>query len=373
MATHAEVHNVYGMENGRATYEGLLKLRPNVRPFVMTRAMFAGGQKFAVTWTGDNNSTWDHLKLAVQQMLNLGLSGVAWSGADIPGFIGGASPELATRWYEIAAFTPIYRGHAANDAPRAEPWVDGPEHLAIRRRFIEERYRLMPYFYAVAEQTSRTGDPFMRPIFYDYPELAKAPFDPSTAFTVGRDLMVAFSPKPDSTHPYLAFMPGPVWFDYWSGLPVSGERKPGTPFEVVKETPALDRLPVFVRAGAIIPRQPLTQSTSETPNGPLELRVYPGPDCSGQLYWDDGESIRGDSLRQTVRCTLGKDGIMLHFDKREGSFRPWWKQIAVTVHGWSGPAKVRGVANLETDAERRTVRFVIPDQKHASDFVLSRF
>ena len=130
---------------------------------------------------------------------------------------------------------------------------------------------------------------------------------------------------------------------------------------------------MFVRAGAIIPRQPLTQSTSETPNGPLELHVYPGQDCSGQLYWDDGVSIRGASLRQTVRCTLGKDGIMLHFDKREGSFRPWWKQIAVTVHGWSGPAKVRGVANVETDAERRTVRFVIPDQKRASDFVLSRF
>jgi alpha-glucosidase len=372
-ATHAEVHNVYGMENGRATYEGLLKLRPNVRPFVMTRAMFAGGQKFAVTWTGDNSSTWDHLKLAVQQMLNLGMSGVPWSGADIPGFIGGASPELATRWFEIGAFTPIFRGHSANSSPRAEPWVDGPEHLAIRRRFIEERYRLMPYFYAVAEQTARTGDPFMRPVFYDYPDLAKGPCDTSVAFTVGRDLMVVPSPKPESTYAYDACMPGPGWFDYWSGLPVSGERKPDVPFEVVKETPTLDRLPVFVRAGAIIPRQPLTQSTSETPNGPLELHVYPGQDCSGQLYWDDGVSIRGASLRQTVRCTLGKDGIMLHFDKREGSFRPWWKQIAVTVHGWSGPAKVHGVANVEAAAERRTVRFVIPDQKRASDFVLSRF
>ncbi|MEO6224935.1 MAG: TIM-barrel domain-containing protein, partial [Sphingomicrobium sp.] len=140
-ATHAEVHNVYGMENSRATFEGMMKLRPNVRPFVMTRASFAGGQRYAVTWTGDNSSSWDHLKLAVQQMLSLGLSGFSWSGADIPGFIGGASPELATRWFEIGAFTPVFRSHAANDAPRAEPWVDGPDHLAIRRRYIEERYR----------------------------------------------------------------------------------------------------------------------------------------------------------------------------------------------------------------------------------------
>ena len=372
-ASHAEVHNVYGMENSRATYEGLLKLRPNTRPFVMTRATFAGGQKFAVTWTGDNNSTWDHLKLAVQQMLNLGLSGIAWSGADVPGFIGGASPDLATRWYEIAAFTPIFRGHSANSSPRAEPWVDGPEHLAIRRRFIEERYRLMPYFYSVAEQTSRTGDPFMRPTFYDYPELAKGPCDQSMAFTVGRDLLVAPSPKPESTHVYDACMPGPGWFDYWSGLEVDGETKPDAPFEVVKEAPTLDRLPVFVRAGAILPRQPLTQSTSEIPNGPLELHVYPGPDCSGRLYWDDGVSIRGASLRQKIRCTLGKDGIMLHFDKREGSFRPWWKQIAVTIHGWSGPARVRGVSGVESDAAAKTVRFTIPDQRRAADFVLSRF
>jgi alpha-glucosidase len=154
---------------------------------------------------------------------------------------------------------------------------------------------------------------------------------------------------------------------------VSGTRKPDAPFEVVKEVPALDRLPVFVRAGAIIPRQPLTQSTAETPGGPLELHVYPGEDCMGRLYWDDGISVKGASLRQTVRCTPGKDGIMLHFDSREGRYRAWWKAIAVTVHGWSGPAKVRGVDRVETDANARTVRFTIPDQEKAADFVLSRF
>jgi alpha-glucosidase len=251
--------------------------------------------------------------------------------------------------------------------------MDGAEHLAIRRRFIEERYRLLPYFYAAAEQNARTGDPVMRPVFYDYPELMKSPCDHSMAFTVGRDLLVAPSPKPESTHSYEACMPGPGWFDYWTGLEVEGETKPDAPFEVVKEVPALDRLPVFVRAGAIIPKQAVTQNTSETPEGPLELHIYPGPDCRGDIYWDDGVSMRGASLRQMVRCTLGKDGLMLHFDKREGSFRPWWKQIAVIVHGWSGTVKVRGVDRVEADAERKTVRFVIPDQRPAADFVISRF
>jgi len=366
-ASHAEVHNVYGMENSRATYEGLLKLRPNVRPFVMTRASFAGGQRFAVTWTGDNNSTWDHLKLAVQQMLNLGLSGFSWSGADVPGFIGGASPELATRWYEIAAFTPIFRSHAAKDAARGEPWVDGPEHTAIRKRFIEERYRLLPYLYAVAEDNSRTGDPVMRPTFYDYPEISKASCDQSMAFTVGRDLLVSPSPKPESRQTYETCLPSAGWYDYWTGKRVESA-KASEPYQ-------LAYLPVYVRPGAIIPLQQVTQSTAETPRGPLQLHVYPGADCRGELYWDDGVSIRGANLRQTIRCTQGKDGLMVQFDRREGGYRPWWKQIEVWVHGWSGPVVVRqGDRKIPATGGEgaQAVAFTIADQPRAADFVLSR-
>ena len=325
IAGHAEIHNVYGMENGRATHDGLLSLKPNVRPFVMTRASYAGGQRYAVTWTGDNSSTWDHLKLAVQQMLSLGLSGFTWSGADIPGFTGGASPELATRWFEIGAFTPVFRGHSAKDTPRAEPWVDGPAQLAIRRKFIEERYRLLPYLYALAADSARAGDPVMRPTFYDYPKLAKAPCDQSMAFTVGADLLVAPSPKPDSPRPYDICLPGAGWYDYWTGTLI--------PSEKLSETPQLDRLPVFVRPGAIIPKQPLVQNTSEMPKGPLELHVYPGNDCRGEIYVDDGVSIQGPSLRQQLTCTVTAKGVALQFGPREGTFRPWWKSIAVTVHG----------------------------------------
>jgi alpha-glucosidase len=325
VAGHAEIHNVYGMENSRATHDGLLSLRPNVRPFVMTRASYAGGQRYAVTWTGDNSSTWDHLKLAVQQMLSLGLSGFTYSGADIPGFTGGASPELATRWFEIGAFTPVYRGHSAKDTPRAEPWVDGPAQLSIRRRYIEERYRLLPYFYAVADESARSGDPLMRPTFYDYPQMQNAPCDQSMAFTVGADLLIAAPPKPDSPQPYDVCLPAKGWYDYWTGAQLSGQR--------LSETPKLDRLPVFVRAGAIIPRQPLVQSTSETPKGPLELDVYPGDDCRGEIYLDDGISIEGPSLRQEVRCAVTPTGVSLSFSNRQGAYRPWWKQIEVRVHG----------------------------------------
>ncbi|MEO7277138.1 MAG: TIM-barrel domain-containing protein [Sphingomicrobium sp.] len=324
-APHAEVHNIYGMENGRATNNGLLSLRPNIRPFVMTRASYAGGQRYAVTWTGDNSSSWDHLKLAVQQMLSLGLSGFTWSGADIPGFTGGASAGLATRWFEIGAFTPVFRGHSAKDTPRAEPWVDGPVHLALRRRFIEERYRLLPYFYAVAEASARTGDPVMRSTFYDYPQMAAANCDQSMAFTLGADLLIAASPKPDSPQTYDVCLPGNGWYDYWTGRQLAGS--------TTREVPRLERLPVFVRPGAIIVRQPLVQSTAQTPRGPLELHVYPGADCRGELYFDDGLSIVGPSLRQSISCEVTKAGVTLRFGERQGTFKPWWRSIAVTVHG----------------------------------------
>ena len=324
-ATHAEIHNVFGMQNTRGTFEGMLRLRPGVRPFVMTRASYAGGQRYAATWTGDNSSTWDHLPLCVEQLQNLGLSGFSYSGCDVGGFVGGAGPELLTRWYEFAAFTPVFRNHAANDAPHAEPWVDGPDHLAIRRRFVEERYRLMPYLYALAELNSRTGDPIMRPVFYDYPDAMKSDCDKAMTFLLGRSLMVAGPPKPESPQPFSVCLPAGGWYDYWTGLPVSQAK--------LKLMPKLDELPVYVRAGTILPRQPLVQSTMEVPNGPLSLYVYPGEDCRGELYFDDGVRIGGPSLRQSVSCTVTPTGVQLHFAARQGKWRPWWKTIAVTVHG----------------------------------------
>jgi alpha-glucosidase len=344
-ATTAEIHNVYGMENTRGTFEGMKRWRPNLRPFVMTRASHAGGQRYAVTWTGDNSSTWDHLRLCVEQLTNLGLSGFAYAGCDVGGFTGGASPELMTRWFEVAAFTPIFRDHSMKDAPRAEPWVDGPEQLAIRKRYVEERYRLLPYIYALAEQNSRTGDPLMRPVFYDYPDALQGDCDRSMNFTLGRSLLIAGPPKPESPAPFDVCLPKGGWYDYWTGAMV-GQAK-------LTETPKLDVLPVFVRAGTILPRQPLVESTMEVPQGPLELDVYPGPGCSGDIYFDDGVSVAAPSLRQTIQCVETPKGLALRFGARQGSWRPWWKQIEVTVHG------------------PKTMRMTIADQARPAEVVIA--
>lgn len=392
-ASHREIHNVYGMENARATYEGLRKLRPSERAYVMTRASYAGGQRYSVTWTGDNSATWDHLKLSVQQLINLGLSGFSYAGADVSGFVGGPSPDLLTRWFEIGAFYPVFRDHSNKGSPRVEPWVDGPQHLAIRRRFVEERYRLVPYLYALAEQNARTGDPILRPVFYDYPAALNSACDQSWTFTVGGRLLVAPPPKPESPQQYQVCLPAGGWFDYWTGLP-AGQSQPDADDQpklamgpadaaapskgnVLTETPRLDYLPVFVRAGTILPRQPVVQSLAETPHGPLLLDVYPGQDCRGELYADDGHSIdyrRGAYFRQVVTCMINADGVRIDFAGQEGRFEPWWQAVAVTVHGWDGPATVRqGTRTLDgrADASARTVSFTLDGKRAAGAITLT--
>ncbi len=270
-----------------------------------------------------------------------------------------------TRWFEFATFMPIFRDHSMKGAPRAEPWVDGPEQLAIRRHYVEERYRLMPYLYALAEENARTGDPIMRPVFYDYPDALNSSCDQSMTFILGRDLLIAGPPKPESPEPFDICLPKGGWYDYWTGLPVP-------PGEKMTRQPELASLPVFVRAGTILPRQPVVQSTAEMPQGALSLDVYPGEDCRGTLYLDDGVSVTGPSLRQSIRCQATPEGLLLHFDSRAGTYRPWWNRIEVTVHGWDGEAKIAGATSLRRDSAARTIAFTIADQPGLADIAIAR-
>ncbi|MES1158964.1 MAG: TIM-barrel domain-containing protein [Terricaulis silvestris] len=371
-ATHAEMHNIVGMQNSRATYDGLVALRPNERPFVLTRASYAGGQRYAMTWTGDNSATWNHLRLSVPMLLNLGMSGFAYAGADVGGFIGSPSPELLTRWIEIGSFSPMFRIHSVKESAPHEVWANGPEQTAIRRRYIEERYRLLPYIYALADENARTGVPIMRPVVFEFPTAPSA----DTSFMLGDDLLVAPPSDWESPATFDVVLPSRGWFDYWTGRR-TGQERPNTDIAIVNETPRLDRLPIFVRPGAIIPRQPLVQSTSETPSGPLELHVYPGADCHGALYWDDGHSFafrHGGYLRQRITCRIEGDAIVVNFAAREGRFTPWWRQIDVVVHGWdrasaSASLGPRAIA-ARVDADAQTAHVLVSDTLRATELRL---
>lgn len=381
-ASHLEVHNIFGMQNSRATYEGLLKLAPDARPFVMTRASYAGGQRYAATWTGDNASTWNHLRQSIPQLLNLGLSGFAMSGADVGGFAGSPQPDLLTRWLEVAAFEPIDRDHSALGTHPQEPWENGtPADVNLRRRYIEERYRLLPYLYTAAEEMSRTGLPIMRPLFLEFPQTNEPlDFGAGNAFLLGADLLVAESPQPDELDDYTVALPPAGWYNYWTGERIakttgSATSKGAADKSALQPTElhlhrALDVLPVFVRSGSIIPIQPLVESTNERPAGPLTLRVYPpmsaGEDCRGSLYLDDGVSFAyttGKLLRREFTCQVTPNGIAVRISPEQGSFAPWWKQLSIEIYGATRAAASVRMLPLD-DSETVSITSVYDAEHH---------
>jgi alpha-glucosidase len=359
--THREAHNVFGMQNSRATYEGLLKLQGNRRPVVLTRATYAGGQRYAASWTGDNSSTWNHFRVSVPQLLNLGLSGYPLIGDDIGGFRGSPSPELLTRWIGLGAFNPIFRDHTEKGTLDQEPWVHGAEHEAMRRHFIEARYRLLPYVYTLAEEASRTGVPLMRPFWLEHPE-AESFYTNNSSFLFGADLLV--QPKLEETmDPMETLLPPGVWYDYWTGA-----RLAAAP---AKKVPGAGELTVLVRGGAIVPHAPLVQSTSETPKGPLELRVYPGPACKGTLYLDDGDTFdyqKGAYLRLGATCEEAQGAVTVKTTAAEGSYTPWFTAVAFAIHGAPSAPKSVSVAGKATrdfkyDAAKKVVTVTAPFAK----------
>jgi alpha-glucosidase len=354
--SHLEVHNIFGMQNSRGTFEGLLKISPDTRPFVMTRASYAGGQRYAATWSVDNSSTWNHLRQTTPQLINLGLSGFAMSGADVGGFAGPPQTELLTRWLEVAAFHPIDRDHTVIDSKPQEPWENGTQgDVELRRHYIEERYHLLPYIYTTAEEMSRTGLPIMRPLLLEFPAPTAdgGPIDLANGnvFMLGPDLLIAQSPYPDEVDDYAVALPPVGWYDYWTGAMVEGAAGRRAIDNTRVEQPevhiqrSLDTLPVFARAGSIVPEQPLVESTDEKPQGPLTVRVYPpsqpGKDCGGSLYLDDCQSYafrNGDFLRVEFTCRGTSQGLRVNVLPHIGSFAPWWKLVTIEVYGASRPA-----------------------------------
>ena len=278
--THARYHNVYGMQMARSTFEGVKKLRPDARPFVLTRAGYAGVQRFSAVWTGDNVASWDHLRLSLTMLLNLGVSGVPLVGSDVGGFSGNPTPELYARWLQAAALTPFLRSHSEAGSNPHEPYAFGPEFTKINRASIELRYRLLPYLYTLFREHTQTGAPVMRPLWFEYPDDART-YLIEDQYLVGRDLLVAPVVRESATKRGVYFPAGDDWVDWWTGKRYPGGR------DAEVEAP-LDRLPLFARVGAVVPTIPVIQHTGERANVPLTLVVVPGGPDSDVSIWQDG-------------------------------------------------------------------------------------
>ncbi|KAG5382157.1 hypothetical protein IGI04_033627 [Brassica rapa subsp. trilocularis] len=187
---HREVHNAYGYYFHMATSDGLvMRGEGKDRPFVLSRAIFPGTQRYGAIWTGDNTAEWEHLRVSIPMLLTLGLTGITFSGADIGGFFGNPEPELLVRWYQVGAYYPFFRGHAHHDTKRREPWLFGERNTELMRDAIHTRYTLLPYFYTLFREANVTGVPVLRPLWMEFPQ-DEATFSNDEAFMVGNGLLV---------------------------------------------------------------------------------------------------------------------------------------------------------------------------------------
>lgn len=279
-ATHRKMHNVYGHNMAQATYEGL-KQHQGKRPFVITRAAYAGTQKYATVWTGDNRSMWPHLQMMIPQLCNLGLSGFSFVGTDIGGFASDTSPELLTRWIEAAIFSPLLRNHAAMGTRRQEPWAFGEPTLSIYRKYLKLRYRFIPYLYDLFAQESHTGLPIMRPLVLNYPTDHRVQ-NLDDEFMVGDQILVAPIVQ-KSKRQRLVYLPAGEWVDFWNHQTYTGQQ------DIVVQAP-LDKLPLFIKRQTLLPWGPAVDHIAETPDTSMTFQLF-GDHGTYDHYQDNGSNF----------------------------------------------------------------------------------
>jgi len=349
---HAEAHNLYGTLMARATYEGLQRLRPQRRPWVLTRSASIGAQRWAVSWMGDNASSWEDLRTSLPQLASMGLSGSPHVGVDIGGFFGACDGELFARWIELGAFYPFMRAHAYYGSPPQEPWAFGDEVETIARTAIERRYQFLPYLYTLAHRTHRTGEPILRPLLYDFPQATEL-HGIEDQLMVGPLLMIAPVCEPGLSEREVLLPPG-VWYDFHTGRRIDDGSHAAQAADTDADANAMNRrcllpappgrMPILVRGGSCLTLGPTRQSTRE-PLTKLTLGVYPdeGQGGSWTLIEDagDGEDDGNDPQAETaLTVTTEHSGPRLRIGPRQSRWQPHPRQLVLRLHLAQQPEQV---------------------------------
>ena len=356
--SYRQAKNVYGMQMARATYEGVQSQMDNKRPFNLTRAGFAGLQRYTALWTGDNQATEDHMMLGVRLVNSIGLSGVPFAGVDVGGFGGDASKELFARWMTIGAFSPFFRGHSAYDTRSSEPWTYGESVEKIARNYIQLRYNLLPYLYSAFHQAREEGMPVARSLAIDYTHDDNIyHHDFENQYLFGPSILVA----PNKSHQKFTkvYLPEGNWYKLFNDKLFEGAN------EVITESPP-DKLPLFIKAGSIIPMQSAVQSASERPSETLFLNLFKGKQPSEFVYYeDDGETYdykQGNYYKRAIKYDPTHSRLIL--EKPEGSFNSHFKKVKLILHGFDNE-------NIMIDGEKQATRnelfrFLNPSQNDDS-------
>lgn len=325
--------NIYGFQMARSTYEGTKALMKNKRPFNLTRSGYSGIQRYAAVWTGDNVAYDEHMMLGVRIVNSMGLSGVAFAGYDVGGFVGNADSKLFARWISIGALSPFFRGHSMINSRDSEPWSYGEEVEQISRNYIKFRYKLLPYLYSLFYEASENGMPVQRSLAIDYAHDARV-YDGhyQHQYLFGPFILVA----PVESHKEFlkVLLPeGDVWYSVYNGHRYVANQ------ELIAESP-LHRLPIYIKGGAIIPMQPVRQHTGE-PNDQLNLHVYAGlTNSSFEFYEDDGSSFdyqKNSFAKRWIEYRPVEKTLTLK--STEGSFNSVYRKVKLVLHGFDTSLK----------------------------------
>src|SRR5712691_7820091 len=347
-STHAKNRNVFALLMARATREGLERLQPDRRPYIITRAGYAGYQRYTTMWTGDNTSTWEAMALSIPMFETLGLSGVPFIGTDVGGFIGRSDGELLTRWYQIGFLTPMCRNHMQIDSYDHEPWRFGKYYEDIIRKYLKLRYRLLPFLYTTLEEAHRTGVPMFRPLVLNYQDDANT-YNLDDEFMIGNDLLVAPVLRPDVVE-RLVYLPKGIWYDYWTNKKYEG----GT---MIRAAAPLELVPLFVRGGAIIPLGPEMNYVGEKPIDPVTFGIYPDDDGSASttFYEDDGISPAYEQevfRRTSIDAAAVVRGYVVTVGAPVGRYGPGTRKFSFAVISAREP---RGVVTILDDGKGRKI------------------
>ena len=372
-SSHKKIHNLYGLLMSRAAYEGALRAQPDSRPFIITRAGFAGEQRYTAVWTGDNVASEEHLELGIRMMQGLGLSGVPFVGTDVGGFMGTPSGELMARWMQVGALSPFFRSHTHYGSADQEPWSFGENIEEINRKFITWRYQMLPYFYSLSWEARQTGAPILRPLFWnDQTDPMTFDWGFQHQVFVGDKLLAAPVTRVGQYFKAV-YLPEGRWLNWNTEQVYDG------PQRILVDAP-LDRLPMFLRNGAIIPSQEAMQWVGEKPVTKLMLDVFPSAEKSSYSFYEDDGKTQGytkGKYRVTEFTVQDSSGIRFSKNRAHGEYSPGARDLEIRFHAVnSEPERVMASGrelekpDVNYDPEKRvlTVRITDDGQRQTIEF-----
>ncbi|SEO29925.1 alpha-glucosidase [Flavobacterium sp. CF108] len=339
--SHRKAHNIYGTQMARATYHGVKRFAYPKRPFVITRSAYSGAQRYTSSWTGDNVATWEHLWIANIQVQRMSISGMGFTGSDIGGFAEQPTGELYARWIQLGVFHPFCRTHSSGDHGNQEPWAFDEEVINITRKFVSLRYQLLPYLYTMFWQYIEEGLPMLKPLVYYDQEDTQTHYR-NDEFIFGNQILVCPILEPNAVGRRM-YIPRGEWYNYWTNdLFIGGK-------EIWVDT-KFDEIPVFVKAGAVIPKYPVQQYVGELEFDELTLDVYfkNGKEKS-VVYEDaqDGYDYKKGRYSFLSFRTIGKDKELIIQLHKEGKYDTPYSKYKINLIGL--PFKV---TEIEIDNEK---------------------